>query len=39
MQETNYGVNPTKKILRDGMKYWFEKMCIIHDVMDAMVGF
>ena len=39
MEETKYGVNPRKEILRDGMKYGFERMCIIHEVMDALEGF
>ena len=39
MHETWYGVNPTKNLLRDGMKYGFERICIIHEAMDAMVHF
>ena len=39
MQETKYGVDPTKEILEDGMKYGFERMCIIHGGTDAMVCF
>jgi hypothetical protein len=39
MQKTKNGVNPTKYILRYGMKYGFKRMCIIHEAMDAMVGF
>ena len=39
MQETKYGVDLTKEILRDGMTYAFERMCIIHEMMDAMVHF
>jgi hypothetical protein len=39
MQETKYEVNPTKETLIDGMKYGFERMCIINEVMDSMVGF
>jgi hypothetical protein len=39
MHETKYGVDPTKDILRDGMKYGFEIMCISHEVIGAMVHF
>ena len=39
MQETKYGVNPMEELSRDGMKYDFKIMCIIHEVVDAMVGF
>jgi hypothetical protein len=37
MQEKKYGGDSTEEILRDGMKYGFERMCIIHEVMDSMV--
>ena len=39
MQETKYGVDPMKEILRDGMKYGFKRTCIIHEVMDVMIHF
>ena len=39
MQETKYTVNPMEGILRDDMQYGFERMCIIHEVIDAMVVF
>ena len=38
MQETKYGVNPMENILRYGIKYGFERMCISHESMDSMVG-
>ena len=28
-----------EELLRDDMKYGFERMCIILETMDAMVGF
>ena len=34
-----YGAYPMKAILRDGMKYGFKRMCIIHEEMDATVHF
>ena len=39
MHKTKYGVDPMEAISRDGMKYGFERMCIIHEAMDAMVCF
>ena len=32
-------MDPTEETLRDGMKYGFERMYIIHEAMDAMLGF
>ena len=39
MQEIKYGVDPIEELLRDGMKYGFERICITHEAMDAMVCF
>jgi hypothetical protein len=39
MQETNYGVQPTNEILREGMKHEFERMCIFYERLDAKVCF
>jgi hypothetical protein len=37
MQETKYGVQPTKDILREGMKHDFERMCIVYERLISMV--
>ena len=37
MQETKYGTVPTNEMLKDGMKFGFERMCIIHESILAMV--
>ena len=39
MQETKYGTAPTNELLRDGMKFGFERMCIVHDSIISMVNF
>ena len=39
MHKTKHGVDSTEDILRDGMQYGFERMCIVHGAMDAMVCF
>jgi hypothetical protein len=39
MQETKYGMQPTKHSLRDGMKHGFERICIVYERLTAMVCF
>ena len=39
MQETKYGIVPTNELLKDGRKFGFERMCIVHDSIIAMVHF
>ena len=39
IQETKYGVHPTKEILRDDMKHGFKRMCIVYEIVDAIVHF
>ena len=39
LQETKYGVEPTKLILREGMQHGFGRMCIVHEAFIAMVCF
>ena len=37
MQETKYGTVPTNEILKYGMKFGFERMCIAHESIVVMV--
>ena len=37
MQETKYGIAPTNEFLKDDMKFGFERMCIVHESILAMV--
>ena len=37
MQETNYGIVSTDEILKDGILHGFERMCIVHESIVAMV--
>ena len=37
MQETKYGTTPTDEILKDDMLHGFERMCIVHESIVAMV--
>ena len=37
MHETKYGTTPTDEILKDGMKFGFERMCIVHESSFAIV--
>ena len=37
MQETKYGTAPTNEMLKYGMKFGFERMCIVHESIVAMV--
>ena len=37
LQETMEGVEPIEDILRDIMKNGFERMCIVYDLITAMV--
>ena len=37
MQETKYGTVPTDEILKDGILHGFERMCIVHESIVAMV--
>jgi hypothetical protein len=39
MQETKYGMQPTKEILREFMKHGFERMCIVYERLGAKVCF
>ena len=39
MQETKYGNAPTNELLKDDMKFDFERMCIVHESILAMVHF
>jgi hypothetical protein len=39
MQETKYGMQPTKEILREGMKHGFKRMCIVYERLVAKVCF
>jgi hypothetical protein len=39
MQETKYGMKPTKKILREFMKHGFKIMCIIYERLGAKACF
>jgi hypothetical protein len=39
MQEINYGMQPTKEILREFIKLGFEKMCIVCEILGAKVIF
>jgi hypothetical protein len=39
MQETKYGMQPTKEFLREGMKHGFERMCIVYERLGAKVFF
>ena len=32
-----YGTAPTKELLKDGMKFCFERMCIVHESILTMV--
>ena len=37
LQETKYGTMPTKKLLAQGTQYDFERMCMVHESLLAMV--
>ena len=37
MQETNYGTTPKNEMLKDGMKFGFERMCMVQESIVAMV--
>ena len=37
MQEKKYGTVPTNEMLKYGMKFGFERMCIVHESIVAMV--
>ena len=37
LQETNYGTTPTNELLKDGMKFGFARICIVHKSIFAMV--
>ena len=37
MQETKYGTVPTYEILKDDIQHGFERMCIVHESIVAMV--
>ena len=37
LQETKYGAAPTDQILKDGMLHGFERMCIVHESIVALV--
>lgn len=39
MHKIKYGVDPTEEILRDDIQHSFERMCIVHEAMDAIVHF
>jgi hypothetical protein len=39
MQETKYGVHPTKEILRDDIQHGFKIMCIVYETIAAMIHF
>ena len=36
MQETKYGTEPTEELLKQGMRFDFEHMCMIHDSLLAL---
>ena len=37
MKETKYGTTPTNEMLKYGMKFGFQRMCIVHESIIAMV--
>ena len=37
MQETKYGTVPKDETLKDGILHGFERMCIVHESIVAMV--
>ena len=40
MQETKYGVEPTKLTLREtNIQFDFERICIVYETIDGMVHF
>ena len=35
--KTKYGIAPIEELLTEGMRFGFERMCIVHDLILAMV--
>ena len=39
MQEKKYGTTSTDELFKDGMKFGFERMCIVHESILVVVRF
>ena len=37
LHKTKYGTMPTEELLIEGMRFGFERMCIVHDSILSMV--